>query len=295
MKNPVVLLDRDTIHRYTRGLWRSDIFKASHDSGGIVYRVIEHFARQPRFFYEPSHEEIEAPHFSPWWSGIQLRAYAKPAVGDLYHLHEIEHAGTMPYMRNLNRVTFKNKIRDNEHEASTLSEMTVYLHHPELRLETFPHAIFIDRFLFPTGDHTKPDRRLLERWHSEPDLVRKELMYARASVITSAEVTLEDPVAFWLQKFANQGRVWVEIWSNRYQLIEDRMIEFREECIALGREAAMDRHIAWLLSDEIAEGTGVPFCREAMAFEPIYAENKRLYRESMERKSEAPVSYVPTV
>ena len=62
-------------------------------------------------------------------------------------------------MAGLNRVTFKNKIRDNEHEASALSEMTIYLHHPELRALTFPHEIYVDRFLFPEGDPSKPNQR----------------------------------------------------------------------------------------------------------------------------------------
>jgi hypothetical protein len=287
-----LLIEEDDIHNFTRKLWRSDVFKDSHDSGGIVSRVIDNFAKYPRFFYEPSDVNTEAPHFSPWWSGIQLREYDNPVIQDLYYLHEIEHACTMPYMAGLNRVTFKNKIRDNEHEASALSEMTIYLHHPELRAQTFPHSIYVDRFLFPDGDFSKPDTSWMERWEIEPDIVRKELMYARASVVTDKNITLDDdPVLFWLNKFADQGRKWVDIWSDRYDVVEQSMIKFKDECRTLGRATALQNHIDFLLSDDISNGTDIPFYTEAAAFAEVYAENKRLYRETMEREQQAPISY----
>lgn len=293
MKSVTSLVEPDDIHAFTRKLWRSDVFKKSHDEGGLVHDVIDRFARLPRFFYVPSDEHKEAPHFAPWWGGIQLRRYDNAAVQDLYYIHEIEHAGTMPYIKDMNRVTFKNKIRDNEHEASTLSEMTIYFDHPELRAQTFPHEIYVDRFLFPAGDLSRPDARMMERWRTEPDLVRKELMYARAAVVTSKTVTMDDPVAFWLNKFANQGRQWVDIWAERYALVEEGMIRFREDCAANGRAPALERHLAWLRSPGLTDGTAIPFHREAAAFAAVYAENKRLYRESMERKAQAPVTYTP--
>lgn len=294
MKDIVRLPEPDNIHHFTRRLWRSDIFKRSHDEGGVVHDVIDRFARLPRLFYVPSQEDIEAPHFSPWWGAIQMRNYERDAVQDLYYLHEIEHAGTMPYMPGLNLVTLKNKIRDNEHEASTLSEMTIYFDHPELRPQTFPHEIFVDRFLFPEGGHARPDPRMLERWQTEPDLVRKELMYARASVVTAKEIDPQDKPAFWLNRFANQGRAWTAIWTARYGLIEEGMTKFRDNCLKIGRSAALDQHIEWLTSPEIADGTTIPFYKEAAAFSEIYAENKRKYRENMESDSEKPISYLPT-
>ncbi len=103
-------------------------------------------------------------------------------------------------------VTLKNKIRDNEHEASTISEMTIYCEFPQLRKMSFPHEIFVDRFLFPDGDLTRVDARMIQRWREEPELVEKEMMYARASVLTSPHVDESDLAAFWLKRFYSQGR-----------------------------------------------------------------------------------------
>ena len=61
-------------------------------------------------------------------------------------------------------ITFKNKIRDNEHEASTLSEMTIYCEFPQLRKHSFQHEIFVDRFLFHDCDHSRVDVRMIQRW-----------------------------------------------------------------------------------------------------------------------------------
>ena len=130
----------------------TEAFRNSYDDGGFLRDIVNRFARRPRFFYKPSNEfmsltdsagqeireYVEAPHFSPWWGGIQLRTYDNKLVQDLYYLHEIMHAATMPFSPNAasvlaDPVTFKNKIRDNEHEASTLSEMTIYCEFPQLR------------------------------------------------------------------------------------------------------------------------------------------------------------------
>jgi hypothetical protein len=132
-------------------LLMTETLKNSYDERGFVRDLIARFVRRPRFFYKPSpeyltvvdahgishHEYVEAPHFSPWWGGIQLRTYDNPLVQDLYYLHEICHAATMPFGPDSKHaladpVTFKNKIRDNEHEASTLSEMTIYCEFPQL-------------------------------------------------------------------------------------------------------------------------------------------------------------------
>ena len=293
MQDIVKLVEPDEIHAYVRKLWKTDAMRKSHDDGGLVWEVIDRFARLPRVFYKPTDQGVEASHFSPWWGAIQTREYDNDVVQDLYYLHEIQHAGTMPYVAGLNAVEQKNKIRDNEHEASTLSEMTIYLEFPELRAKSFPHSIFVDRFLFPDGDFRHADVRMLQRWREEPDLVTKEMMYARANVLTSPDVDPADMAAFWLKRFYSQGKAWSAIWKDRYDTVERGMIKFRGECDRLGRAKALDNHIAWLQSPEIDDGTGIPFVREARAFADVYNAHKKLYFENIAQNGAAPVNYKP--
>ena len=295
----------------------TETLRGSFDEGGLVRDLVTRFARRPRFFYHPSNELlivedsvgqphrefIEAPHFSPWWGGIQLRTYDNKLVQDLYYLHEICHAATMPYGPDAQHactdpVTFKNKIRDNEHTASTLSEMTIYCEFPQLRSMSFQHEIFVDRFLFPGGNLKSVDACLIQRLRDEPEIVEQEMMYARASVLTAPAVEESDLAAFWLKRFYSQGKAWTNIWTNpkgeyasipiggRFREVEAAMIRFRDECLTLGRQSALQRHLDWLTSPAIAQGTSIPFYEEAKAFCQSYLHHKLLYLESLERRGQ---------
>ena len=315
MKDITKLVEAEDIHAYVMGLWKTDELRSSHRNKGIVWDVVERFAQLPRLFYTPSdiltgtqndsgNEYIEAPHFSPWWGAIQLRDYDNKVVQDLYYLHEIEHAGTMPYVRDPKNAVKKNKIRTNEHQASTLSEMTIYLEFPGLRAKAFDHPIFVDRFLFPkkdpndqslspTRDFNHVNIGLLERWKREPHIVTQEMMYERENILTAkrADVPQEDSAAFWLKRFYAQGRAWSDIWDERYGVVEGHMIDFRNECQELGRAQALDNHIAFLLSDDIAERTNVPFVREARAFADVYVAEKQKYFDNIRANGHQAVTH----
>lgn len=306
-------------------LLQTEILRGSYDDGGLVREWIVRFARRPRFFYHPSNEFltledhtgqphrefIEAPHFSPWWGGVQLRTYENKLVQDLYYLHEICHAASMPYGPDaqhacVDPITFKNKIRDNEHAASTLSEMTIYCEFPQLRAMSFQHEIFVDRFLFPDGNLKLVDACLIQRWREEPEIVEQEMMYARAAVLTAPSVDESDLAAFWLKRFYSQGKAWTNIWTNpkgeytnipvggRFREVEAAMIRFRDECPMLGRATALQRHIDWLLSEPIAQGTGIPFFEEALEFCRSYLQHKLLYLDSLHRRGKATETHLKT-
>jgi len=318
MQNVVPLPHAQECCQYIRErLLQTEMLRQSYDEGGLVAKIVKRFSRRPRFFFEPSHEFVEvvetegavhrefveAPHFSPWWGGIQLRTYDNALVQDLYYLHEFCHAATMPYGPDLahlctDPITFKNKIRDNEHEASTLSEMTIYCEFPQLRAMSFQHEIFIDRFLFPTGDRTQVNAKMIQRWREEPEIVEKEMMYARAAILTAPQIDESDLAAFWLKRFYSQGKAWTSIWTNpkgeytdipiggRFREVEQAMVQFRDDCNTMGRSVALQHHLAWLQSDTIAYGTGIPFYPEAKAFCESYLRHKILYFQGLQRRGQ---------
>ncbi len=318
MRDVILLAEAKECCDFIRAqLLHTETLRRSYDEGGFVKRLIARFARRPRFFYHPSNEFVtvtdstgrehrefvEAPHFSPWWGGIQLRSYDNKLVQDLYYLHEICHAATMPYGPDSDHacfdpITFKNKIRDNEHVASTLSEMTIYCEFPQLRAMSFQHEIFVDRFLFPEGNLKRVDACLIQRWREEPEIVESEMMYARAAVLTAPHVDESDLAAFWLKRFYSQGKAWTSIWTNpkgeypsipiggRFREVESAMISFRDQCQSVGRAAALARHIDWLTSEPVAKGTNVPFYDEAKEFCRSYLQHKILYLESLQRRGQ---------
>jgi hypothetical protein len=286
-----LLVEPAEIHDFVMGLWSDGPIRGSHASGGPVKRLVDRFARLPRFFFRASDQRLEWTHFSTWWGGIVLCDYDNPAIRDLRYLHEIHHAATLPYIPNCNVPTFEAKAFRNEREASTATEMAVYLEFPELRPLTFDHPIFVDRFLFPEGDFSRPDARLLARWRSERDIVFQELMYERTRAILAdeAEVDPDDPQIVWLRRYGEQGANWVKVWSRRFQCVEDAMIRLREDGARGGRKDAARRHLDWLLSPGIAEGTDVPFRTEAAEFRASFDALIEVYDEAMIQAHQTPV------
>ncbi len=290
-----LLIRPDDIHDYVKGLWSDGPIRRSHESGGAVFRLIERFARVPRIFYEASDEKVEWTHFSAWWGGILLCDYANPAIRDLRYLHEIYHASNMPHIAGINLATLEAKNFRNEREASTYTEMAVYLEFPELRPLTFDHPIFVDRFLFPDGNYSNPDPAMLARWKREPDQLFQELLYARIKVVLAAadEIDPEDPQIVWLRRYGEQGENWLKVWSKRYQLVEDAMLALKRDTAAGDREGAAARHIDWLLSDAIAEQSGIPFAREAIAFRTKFDDLIAAYDDAMEKADQTAVKNKP--
>lgn len=286
-----LLFEPADIHDFVMGLWSDGPIRRSHASGGSVKRLIDRFARLPRFFFRASDQRLEWTHFSTWWGGILLCDYDSPAIRDLRYLHEIHHAATLPYISNGNVPTLEAKAFRNEREASTATEMAVYLDFPELRPLTFDHPIFVDRFLFPEGDFSRPDPRLLARWRSERDIVFQELMYERTRAILADETEIDpdDPQIVWLRRYGEQGANWVKVWSRRFQCVEDSMIRLREDGAKSGRKDAARRHLDWLLSPEIAEGTDVPFRTEATRFRAGFDALIEVYDEAMVHARQTPV------
>lgn len=284
-----LLVEPGDIHDYVLGLWSDGPIRRSHLEGGRVRRIVERFARLPRFFYEASDRRLEWTHFSTWWGGILLCDYDNPTIRDLRYLHEITHAATMPYVRDGNVRTLKAKNFRNEREASTFTEMAIYLELPDLRPLSFAHPIFVDRFLFPDGDLTRPDGRLLERWRSEPDLVFQELMYERLRVILAEVDAPGDPQVVWLRRYGEQGANWLKVWSERFQLVETAMIELRKRSAADGRVSAAQRHLDWLLSPAVTDGGTIPFVREAAAFRDSFDGLIATYDSAMGRAGQVPV------
>lgn len=288
------LVEREDIHDFMHGLWTpGGPIQKSHEDKGYVWNIVDKFADLPRIFAEPSDLHNEWTHYSPYWGVTLFADYGdKPHVRDLRYLHEIYHGATQPYqpegLRNLATLEMKNF--DNEADASTVSEMEIYLALPELRPLTFPHPILVDRLLFPSGDYSNPDMELIERWKKRPDEVFNELKYTRASVVlaTDDEVDLEDPVIEWLRRYPEQKQKWLDIWSDRYGEVEDAMLRLKDNVKTIGREAALDKHVAWLQS--VSEND-IPFYAEATEFRKSYDQLIARYNEKMRATGHEPVSY----
>ena len=269
----ITLLTRPgAVRDYVESIWSDGPVRKNHREGGMVHEIVERFAQTPRIFFEPSDVRLEWTHFSPWWGAILLADYENPTIRDLRYLHEIYHAATMPYARGMNLATMSARNTQNEREASTFSEIAVYLEMPDLRDMSFPHEIFADRLLYrDPARQLDRDNRLLRRWRTQREVVFQELLYARLGVVMAEdeEVDAGDPQTVWLRRYPEQGELWCSAWRERHELVDDAMVTLREQA-ERDPVGAGERHLQWLMSDAIAEGTGIPFVREAAAFRDTF-------------------------
>lgn len=261
MKAPTLLFEKADIVDYLRSYWRTDEFKHSHDNNGLVARIVEKYARLPRFFYEMSDEYLERAHFSIWWSGIALRDYEQASCHDLYMLHEIAHGADMVHIAGQHSEGFRRKMGDNELLASVTTEVMAYFDMPSLRKQSFTGEIFADRFL--------DDPALQSRWHEDPDRLLGELYYRRRNAMFWPN--RDDAVEMWLHGFTMSNDKWFAIWGRNYDKVEVAMENLTRGAALGKRRDALLRHMDWL---ESASTKGIPFCTEAEKFAEVYWEGR---------------------
>ena len=274
MKNLIIVTDKDEIHDFMMGMWKTDFFRESHRNHGIVYDVVEHFAWLPRIFAEASNDTLERPHFSTWWGVMMIRDdYPNPIIHDLYWLHEMYHAGHMPYVANIGEAAFDEKMQRNELEASVLSEIQIYFEIPGLREVSFPHPIYADRFL------TDPVMKMM--WKNNREVAIETIRSIRRDVMTSKPVHLMDRTEEWIRRFSEQNSIFSLTWSDRYREVEQHMVDF-QFAAAWNREEAVRWHLDWITTEANRDPVdNIPFRQEAELFSPYYWANKEKYNRAM--------------
>lgn len=262
MKQPLLLHAQGDIIDHVKSLWRTPEFKHSHATNGLVARIVERFARLPRFFYEMSDEYLERAHFSIWWSGVAYRKYDQNSCNDLYLLHELAHGVDMVHISGQHSEGFRRKMQDNELMASVTTEVIAYFDMPSLRPQSFSGEIFADRFL--------SDPALKARWKDDPERLVQELYFRRRNAMFWPN--RDDAIEMWLHGFTMQNDRWFQIWGRRFDQVETAM-ENLTRASALGkRREGLLRHMDWL---DTATKDGIPFKTEAEKFAEVYWEGRK--------------------
>lgn len=277
MKNLVSLVTREEIHDFVKALWKSDLFRNSHGENGYIYDQVERFAYLPRLFAEETYAHLERAHFCTWWNVIMIRDfYENPIIHDLYLLHEMTHAATMPYIPNIGRAAFDEKMQRNELEASVLSEIAVYLEMDGLREKSFSHPIYADRFL--------DDPQIKALWGRNNKVAVETLRFMRRHIMTGGKPDDQmDLTEVWIKRFADQNETYSIIWSDRYNEVEERMAMLQMNAVE-DRAEALRLYRLWLECEAARDQIdNIPFREEAELFAGHYWTNKAKYQAAMER------------
>ena len=258
MRDVVALVSPAEIHDFFDGLWLTPEFQESHTSGGYVFRWIERLAEYPRFIGELTEPRIERAHFSPWWNVLGRRHYEKPAVHDLFYLHEIAHMSMLVYEETMSWGAWAAKMADNEMLASLESETLVYLAMPSLREKSFSQEIWADRFLAGAADGGGMRDPAMRAAHRSFMLMERY----------RARRVPDDDIEHRIAAFQQENEAWASIWQRSYREVERAMRTFREMAMRDRADASQ-----WLLEwhdTQARSGAGIPFREEAEQFAEVY-------------------------
>jgi hypothetical protein len=271
-----VLTSASDVFDFVHGLWKTDAFRDAHRRGGFVQDIVNQFVALPRLFCQATNDRLERAHFSTWWGGMMLRDdYANPVIADLYLLHELYHAATMPYIPGLGRAAFDEKMVRNELEASVLSEIQVYFEMPELRAASFDHPIYADRYL------NDPYMQML--WRDNKPVAIETLRAIRRNVMIGMPEHEMDATELWIRRFAQQNAAYSIVWADHYDLVERRMRDFQLDTHSKSRQEALLRHRDWLEAEAGKDAADhVPFRRQAELSTAFYWYNKEKHQEAMQ-------------
>lgn len=278
MKNFISIIEPNSIYNYLGNLWRSDIFKNSHnDSNGYIHHITKEFAKTPRIFFDMHEETMEMVHFSSWFHAIQHRYhYTNDILHDLYYHHEFFHLITMIHNDQLTVEQWKKKMSNNEFWASLESEVLIYFYMPELRSQSFKITLWVDQFL---NDPYYND--LYSKYFQyEDDLARKlkaRIAFFRDNCQFNPVTELDKQIA----DYSTSSSEWERIWNDQFRNVESEMVRYLK-LVKTNPEQAINSHLDWLKDLQAQDEYQVAFGKEARAYSAVH---KSLFQSAYNPKN----------
>lgn len=280
MKNFQILIEPQEIFNYLGNLWRSDLFKESHDNPkGYIHQISQEFSKTPRIFFDMHEETMEMVHFSSWFHAIQHRYhYTNDILHDLYYHHEFFHIITMTYKNTFSFEQWKKKMDGNEFWASLESEVLIYFYMPELRQVSFKETLWVDRFL---NNHYYADLKC-HYFQKETDLSRK--LKARIAYFRDeCQFHPQDEIEKQIADYAVSSNEWSNIWSedNAWHNVESEMTYYLN-LLKTDPEKAIEHHLDWLKELQNKDSHHIAFGKQARAYSAVH---RRLFHSSYNPKN----------
>jgi hypothetical protein len=271
---------------FWKNCWRTDAFRALIEDPSTGYAdFLAKVAQRPWWFITPKHA-YERRHFAPWFAqAFIIRDYENKLIEDLYYWHDLIHAMTFVDASRMNEDAWRLAMRANEINTSLETEVIIYWRSPQLRAQTFDHAIWVDEVCGPfdadarsrllryrsnlfsapnslSSQHERALRAALPAsllpyaFSSNRDLPDFEALWAlrRATTLSPREYNvLEKDLAHYEASadpfYSHWSKLWREVECNRAQ--------FANLCAAgHWKEAVAQRYEQW---ERTANEDGVPY------------------------------------
>lgn len=268
MKNFLILETPESIFNYVGNLWRSDIFKESHNNpNGYIHKIIHTFSQTPRLFFDMHIESMEMVHFSSWFHAIQLRPhYDNDILHDLYYHHEFFHLITMTYHNQFSFNEWESKMKTNEFWASLESEVLIYFYLPELRSQSFKEEIWADTFLNDPNNHD-----LYGKFFDLKNDASEKILLRIAHARNQCEFFPITPLDHQIFDYTISSRRWAEIWQQEdaWNNVETHMYHYLNQ-VQLDPNLAILSHLSWLENLQSQDSHNIAFGTQARAYTAVH-------------------------
>lgn len=200
-------------------------------------------------------------HFGTYFGALTRRTYPNRHIQDLYHLHECVHVRSTAYRPTDSWLAWSRKMIQAEFEASIVSECTAYARIPGLREKTFPHEIWVDRFM-PGGALAVLDE--------DPAAFDRRIREERVRALNAPQ--FDDFLEHQIWNYCRQNVQWCRIWTTNVgygpHAAKPAFRAVEEHMAAPDRD---ERHEAWLAEVTPQDShIRVPFLQQGDAFAPVY-------------------------
>lgn len=280
MNNFLILNTPQEILNYLGQLWRSDLFKKSHnDSEGYIHKLSNKFSNTPRVFCDMHEETLEMVHFSSWFNAIQHRNYyTNDILHDLYYHHEFFHLITMTYRNDFTFLGWQKKMNSNEFWASLESEVLIYFYMPELRELSFKNELWVDRFL---NDSYYND--LFEKYFDKENDLSKKLKSRISYFRDECQFNPRDEIEKQISDYSISSDSFSQIWNqdNAWQNVESHMTSYLN-LVKINPEDAIKQHLDWLTDLQSKDSHHLAFGNQARAYSKVH---KSLFKSSYTPKN----------
>lgn len=275
MKNFISFIEPKDIFNYVGNIWRSDIFKQSHNNPtGYIHQIVDQFSKVPRVFFEMHIESMEMVHFSSWFHAIQHRHhYTNDVLHDLYYHHELYHLITMTYRKDFTFESWQAKMKDNEFWASLESEVLIYFYMPELRQISFKEEIWADKFL-NNAKYNALYGAYFDGKNEASEVARLDIAWYRNDCELNPITLLDKQIS----DYTISSREWAQIWNENkgWVEVESHMTNYLKE-VKKNPVKAINMHIAWLNHLQSLDEDNIAFGNEARLYTAVH---RRLFQSA---------------
>lgn len=246
------------------------------DPQGAYHWMIQAALKQPWWMIEPM-EGYERRHFSAWFGNAFVqRHYDNPVITDLFYLHDLLHALTLPGRTFASPEQWQQHMRANEIAVSLETEILVYWRCPGLREQSFDFRIWHDALTteglatlagrLDTYRHELADapaelalRSAVGAWplaHPAQAVVDATTLWDLRRAVTRAPDPT-DAVERSLAVYEAQAEPFYAAWRPHWEAVEAERLAFAQACQSGPWEAAVAaRETHW---GRVADVAGVPY------------------------------------